>query len=135
MVCMKYFTFSLSYKITWPLQFYLREVLELKLIRSSTTLTLSAALSVDTIINAVKLTNAGKAIGKIPIINKLTRALTRTTRLYQKLTTHLTSKVPLLTRYIELISIHDFPPSLSNALARFLYRRIQILDIDCLNWL
>ena len=75
-------------------------------IRRSTTLTISAAISVDTIINAVKLRNAGKAVGKVLILNKLDRALTKTTRLYQKLTTHLASRVPLLTRYIELISIH-----------------------------
>ena len=74
-------------------------------IRSSSTLTISAAMPVDTIINAVKLRNAGKAVGKIPIQNKLTRSLAKTTRLYQKLTTNIASRAPLLTRYIELISI------------------------------
>ena len=74
-------------------------------IRSSTTLTISTAMAVDAIINAVKLKDTGKAVGKVPIQNKLTRSLTKTTRLYQKLTTNSSSSVPLLTRYIELISI------------------------------
>jgi hypothetical protein len=74
-------------------------------VRSSTTLTVSTAMAVDTIMNAVKLRNARKAVGKVPIQNKLTRSLTKTTRLYQKLTTNLASSAPLLTRYIELISI------------------------------
>ena len=75
-------------------------------IRSSTTLTISTAMAVDTIINAVKLKNAGKAVGKVPIQSKLTRSLTKTARLYSQLTTGLASRVPLLSRYIELISIH-----------------------------
>ena len=79
-------------------------------IRSSSTLTISAAMAVDTIINAVKLRNAGKAVGKVPILNKLTRSFTKTTRLYQKLTTNLASRAPLLTRYIKLISIHLHMP-------------------------
>ena len=78
-------------------------------IRSSSTLTISAAMAVDTIINAVKLRNAGKAVGKVPI-QKLTISLAKTTRLYQKLTTNLTSRAPLLTRYIKLISIHLHMP-------------------------
>ena len=74
-------------------------------IRSSTTLTISTAMAVDAIINAVKLRNAGKAVAKAQIQSKLTRSLTKTTGLYQKLTTSLASRAPLLTRYIELISI------------------------------
>ena len=65
-------------------------------------------MPVDTIINAVKLRNAGKAVGKIPIQNKLTRSLAKTTRLYQKLTTNIASRAPLLTRYIELISTYVY---------------------------
>ena len=62
-------------------------------------------MAVDAIINAVKLRNAGKAVEKVPIQNKLTRSLAKVKRLYQKLTNNLASRAPLLTRYIELISI------------------------------
>ena len=71
-------------------------------IRSSTTLTISTAMAVDAIINAVKLRNVGKAVEKVPIQNKLTRFSTRTAlkTLYQKLTGNLASKAPKLARYI-----------------------------------
>jgi len=67
-------------------------------VRSSTLLTLSTAMIVDTIINAVKLKNVEKAVQKNAVQNKLTRARTMTTRLYQKLTSNLASRLPLLTR-------------------------------------
>ena len=66
-------------------------------IRRSTTLIISAPIFVDTIINAVKLRNAGKAVEKVPIQNKLTRSLEKVKRLYQKLTNNLASRAPLLT--------------------------------------
>ena len=81
--------------------------------RASFTLALSSAMAVDTIINYVKLRNSERnaqeaieeAVGRVKKQNRLTKFKMKTRRLYEKLTNNLATKVPILSRYIELISI------------------------------
>ena len=74
-------------------------------LRSFTTLGVSLPMGVGTVINAVKLRNAGRAVAKVQIQSKLARAWTKTTGVYQQLTTNLASRSTILTKYIELMSI------------------------------